>query len=131
MRDSNTQRNVIATRLRRGGLAGGEERLTVYADGTLHLLETRLQREEKRIILPGQLEPLRTALATKEWQGIGASYGTSVFDGFEIQISGGGRQTVLRVPVTSPVSLPPILDQVLKLLHQLWPVSSSDYEIET
>jgi hypothetical protein len=120
MNAANVPAEVVVTRMRSGGLAGLDETLTVYADGTLHLLDRRFQKDETRTVQPRRLAYLRSALATKNWQSIEPFFGQPVPDGFEIRVSGGGRDTGFADPSDPPVEIPPILAQVLAMLDRLW-----------
>lgn len=112
---------VIAIRTRSGGFVGLQETLTVHADGTLHLVERRLNRNEMRQVSQHQLQPLQDAFARPEWHDVEHFYGQPIPDGFTIGITGGGIQTGCASPSSMPVALPPILSEVLGHLAALWP----------
>jgi hypothetical protein len=126
MNAANVPAEVVVTRVRSGGLAGLDETLTVYADGTLHLLDRRFQKDETRNVQPRRLAYLRSALAREEWQTIGPFFGHPVPDGFEVRVSGGGKDTGFADPSVPPVEIPPILGQVLAVLDGLWSSAAPD-----
>lgn len=114
---------VVATRTFSGGIVGFNNVLTVHVDGTLHLSDRRFNRDETRNVQQTQIEPLRYALSRPEWQEVESFYGQPVADGFEILIEGGGKRTVIASPPAEPVTIPPILSEVLGHLDSLWPTS--------
>ena len=126
MSETDLSADVVATRETEGGIAGATERLTVHADGTLRLVNQRFNRDETRKVPPTQLEPLRAALASEEWQSIEGFFGIPVPDGFLIRVIAAGREAGFAEPSQQPVELPPILGRVLTLLQELWASTPGD-----
>jgi hypothetical protein len=112
---------VVAIRTQSGGFVGLQETLTVHVDGTLHLVERRLNRNEMRQVPQHHLHPLQDAFARSEWHDVERFYGQPIPDGFTIGITGGGIQTGFAAPSSTPVVLPPILNEVVAHLAALWP----------
>ena len=113
---------VVATRAFSGGIAGRNHVVTVHADGTLRLSDPGFGEDETRKVPRARLEALRSALARPEWQEVEPFYGQTMPDGFSIAVEGGGRSTGVAHPSAAPAELPPILDEVLGHLNDLWPI---------
>ena len=113
---------VVATRAFSGGIAGRNHVVTVHADGSLRLSDPRFGGDETRKVPRARLEALRSALARPEWQEVGSFHGQTMPDGFSITVEGGGKSTGVAHPPVEPVELPPILDEVLGHLNDLWPI---------
>ena len=113
---------VVATRTFSGGIAGRNHVVTVHADGTLRLTDPRFGEDETRKVPRARIEALRSALARPEWQEVEPFYGQTIPDGFSITVEGGYKSTGVAHPSVEPVELPPILDEVLEQLNDLWPI---------
>lgn len=114
-------REVVATRKVSGGFIGTNNTLTVRADGTLRFSDLRFNRRETRKVPRARVRPLRNALDKPEWQEVEPFYGQPVPDGFEISVEGGGKRTGMASPSAEPVEVPPVLEEVLGHLNDLWP----------
>jgi hypothetical protein len=117
--------DVIAIREKYGGIIGLNSNLTVHADGTLDILDNEFSRDETRKVPQEKLGPLREALCSAEWQEISTYYGDLQGAGFSMMVEGGGKRTQIEVSSEagsySPVvSVPPILEDVLAHLEDLW-----------
>jgi hypothetical protein len=126
--------DVVATRKK---MLGGLEleistlisTLTVRADGTLHLDRTA-SKGETRTVPRERVRPLIDALSKPEWQEVESSYGVEVPRALTIVVQGGGKSTTVAtlVPELELESPPPILEEVLSLLENLWPVEEDVVE---
>jgi hypothetical protein len=115
--------SMVATRTISGGFIGLNNILTVHSDGTLRLSDRRFNTNETRKVSRTQVRLLQAALSKPEWQEVEPFYGQPVFDGFTETIEGGGKRTGIASPSVEPVTIPPILGEVLGRLHDLWPVA--------
>jgi len=114
---------MVATRTFAGGFLGLNCTLTVHGDGTLRLSDRRFNTNETRKVSRSRVRSLQAALAKPEWQEVEPFYGQPVFDGFTETIEGGGKRTGIASPSVEPVTIPPILSEVLGCLHNLWPAA--------
>lgn len=119
--ESRSDRKLIATRKVSGGFIGANNALTVRADGTLHFSDLRFNRNETRRVPRARLQPLQDTFKKSEWQEVEPFYGQPVPDGFEIVVEGGGKRTGLASPSAESVTIPPVLEEVLGHLNDLWP----------
>src|SRR5215217_7483906 len=130
--------DVVATREK---MLGGLElepptlisTLTVRADGTLRL-DRRASEDETRTVPRERLRPLIDALSKPEWQEVESFYGTVQPMTVSIGVQGGGKSTTVGtyeapVPELELEPPPPILEEVLALLEDLWPVEEDVVEI--
>lgn len=76
---------------------------------------------ETRKVPRARLRPLRDALSQPEWREVEPFYGRPVPDGFEITVEGRVKRTGLASPSAEPVKIPPVLEEVLEHLNDLWP----------
>jgi hypothetical protein len=114
---------MVATGTISGGFLGLNSTLTVHGDGTLRLSDRRFNTNETRKVSRTQVRPLQAALSRSEWEEVEPFYGQPVFDGFTETIEGGGERTAIVSPSVEPVTIPPILGEVLGRLHDLWPAA--------
>jgi hypothetical protein len=114
---------MVATSTISGGFLGLNSTLTVHGDGTLRLSDRRFNKNETRKVSRSRVRSLQAALSKPEWQEVEPFYGQPVFDGFTETIEGGGKRTGIASPSVEPVTIPPILDEVLGRLHNLWPAA--------
>lgn len=119
--ETGSAREVVATRKVSGGFIGTNNALTVRADGTLRFSDLRFNRNETRKVPRARVRPLRDAFDEPEWQEVEPFYGQPVPDGFEILVEGGGKRTGIASPSAEPVEVPPVLEEVLGHLNDLWP----------
>jgi hypothetical protein len=84
---------MVATGTISGGFLGLNSTLTVHGDGTLRLSDRRFNTNETRKVSRTQVRPLQAALSRSEWEEV------------------------------EPVTIPPILGEVLGRLHDLWPAA--------
>lgn len=121
--ETGTTTDIVATREKYGGIIGLNSKLTVHADGTLDILDIEFSRDETKTVPQEQVRPLMEALSKPEWQEIETHYGEAQV--FYMVIEGGGKRTQIELPseagsYTPVVSIPPILDEVLAHLEELW-----------
>ncbi len=114
---------MVATGTISGGFLGLNSTLTVRGDGTLRLSDRRFNKNETRKVSRSRVRSLQAALLRPEWQEVEPFYGQPVFDGFTETIEGGGKRTAIVSPSVEPVTIPPILGEVLGRLHDLWPAA--------
>jgi hypothetical protein len=114
---------MVATRTISGGFLGLNSTLTVQGDGTLRLSDRRFNTNETRKVSRSRVRSLQAELSKPEWQEVEPFYGQPVFDGFTETIEGGGKRTDIASPSVEPVTIPPILGEVLGRLHNLWPAA--------
>lgn len=118
--ESGTVAEVVATRTISGGIAGLNTTLTIRSDGSLHLSDRRFGKDEMRELEQKRVRPLQDALSKPEWQEVEPFYGQPVPDSFTTTIEGGGKRTGMASPSAEPVTIPPILSEVLGYLDDLW-----------
>ncbi len=114
---------MVATRTISGGFLGLNSTLTVNSDGTLRLSDRRFNKNETRKVSWSRVRSLQATLSKPEWQEVEPFYGQPVFDGLTETIEGGGKRTGIASPSVEPVTIPPILGEVLGRLHNLWPAA--------
>ena len=114
---------MVATRTISGGFLGLNSTLTLHGDGTLRLSDRRFNTNETRKVSRSRVRSLQAALSKPEWQEVEPFYGQPVFDGYTETIEGGGKRTGIASPSVEPVTIPPILGDVLGRLHNLWPAA--------
>jgi hypothetical protein len=114
---------MVATRTMSGGFIGLNTTLTVHGNGTLRLSDRRFNANETRKVSRTRVRALQDALSRPEWQEVEPFYGQPVFDGFTETVEGGGKRTDIASPSVEPVTIPPILGEVLGHLHDLWPAA--------
>jgi hypothetical protein len=115
--------DVIAIREKYGGFIGLNSTLKVHADGTLDILDIEFSREETQKVPQERVHPLAETLSRPEWQEIKELYGEP--SSFYMVIDGGGKRTQIELSAeagsyTPVVSVPPILEEVLAHLEDLW-----------
>ena len=103
---------------RSGGMQGKTEMLVVNSDGSLQLRDgDRTEQVVKTAQAPtGQVEALRSLLASQEWQQLEAKYGRQVPDGFAYTLRANSKE----VATFDGAQNPPVLDSVLAQLNALW-----------
>ena len=114
---------MVATGTISGGFLGLNSTLTVHGDGTLRLSDRRFNKNETRKVSRSRVRSLQAAVSKPEWQEVEPFYGQPIFEGFTETIEGGGKRTGIASPSVEPVTIPPILDEVLGRLHNLWPAA--------
>ena len=114
---------MVATRTISGRFLGLNSTLTLHGDGTLPLSDRRFNTNETRKVSRSRVRSLQAALSKPEWQEVEPFYGQPVFDGYTETIEGGGKRTGIASPSVEPVTIPPILGDVLGRLHNLWPAA--------
>lgn len=108
---------IVAQMTRSGGLEGRTERLVVAQDGTVMLFSENSIEPLQSIHVPqAEVEALESAFASPEWQQLEKSYGQQTPDAFAYTITSGDKQ----VTTYDGASNPPILDQVLQQMNNLW-----------
>ena len=109
----------LVTFTRSGGIQGKTISFHVYEDG--RLIYTDANGVEIATQVPeSQVQPLKAALSSNDWQTLDAHYGEQVPDGYAYMIESGGKQ----VQTFDSATQPPILERVLNELHTLIQIAS-------
>jgi hypothetical protein len=89
MNETPSAGQVVATQTRSGGFAGIDEKLTVYADGTLQL--ERQGTTQTTTVDPAMVRKLQQTVKSPEWSKLPAKIGQPVPDAFTYAIEAGGK----------------------------------------
>lgn len=116
--DQGQSLDLIAALTRSGGFQGQTETLLVRQDGTVALMNGEQMGAVFKTgkASAAQLQTLRALLESDAWQGLDATIGRQVPDGFSYTITGGG----LRVTTYDGAQNPAVLESVLAELNELW-----------
>ena len=118
--DQGQSLDLIAALTRSGGFQGQTETLLVRQDGTVALMNGEQMGAPFKTgkASAAQLQTLRALLESDAWQGLDATVGRQVPDGFSYTVTGGG----VRVTTYDGAQNPAVLESVLAELNELWQV---------
>ncbi len=110
--------DVVAVWSRSGGIAGSDDRMTVYADGRIQVegsgATSTVQGDAAAI------EVLRQLVTGSEWQSLDENYGKQFPDAFAYTIEAGGKT----VRTYDGAKMPAVLAEVLQQTNSLYDAAS-------
>ncbi len=111
--------DVVMQVTRQGGIAGINERVTLYRDGTVKVTDPRAgARRGRTFSVPRErVRRLEETFQSREWQGLREQYGRRIADGITAEIlAGGKRVTTLGSGEGYPPGLIDVLNETRAIL---------------
>ena len=105
--------DIVTVWSRSGGIAGSDDRMTVYADGRI-----QIEGNGATSIVQGDaaaIEALRQRVTGSEWQSLDESYGEQFPDAFAYTIEAGGKTVRTYDGAEMPAALADVLQQTNSL----------------
>jgi hypothetical protein len=110
------QRRLLVTYQRTGGIAGFDDRLSVWTDGS-YTLTSRHASGSAGTLSPAELAELRRALESVSFASISPNSSPPIVDGFQHRIEY-GSYTVLVADGNIPTALEPVIAALAAILRQ-------------
>ena len=110
--------DVVAVWSRSGGIAGSDDRMTVYADGRI-----QVEGSDATSTVQGDaaaIEALRQRVTGSEWRSLDESYGEQFPDAFAYTIEAGGKT----VRTYDGAEMPAVLAEVFQQTNGLFDAAS-------
>ncbi|HEX6290329.1 MAG TPA: hypothetical protein VFZ66_14140 [Herpetosiphonaceae bacterium] len=108
----------LAVLTRSGGIQGSTETLVVQSDGLLRLIDGDIggQPLKEARATAAQIDTLKAAVQAEGWQQLQETYGAQTPDAYAYTISANSKT----ITTYDGAQNPPLLDDVLRQLNDLW-----------